>query len=491
MGSKRKFSLNIDHVPDNIKRGQIELANNYLQRFREKYEQNGRPVRVSFRALCSDWPWAKRSDVYTHLLHKYPAKILPYIPIFFLSSESYAAQNDLVLDNFAGTGTVLLESIIHPHLKRSAIGIEINPLARLIAKVKTTPLPTSDLKEEAKNLISRINYFTGEVEIPQFINRDLWFSKRIQYALAKIKSCIDDVEDVNLKDFFLVCLSYIIRDVSFADPKIAPPIVLKPEHFSKNPERQKEVTVLLRRKKWARPLTYFERAVEKNIKRVETLNAFEELRAGETKAEIIWDDARELKWGRLTAAGGIDKTDAEPIPNGSVGLVITSPPYINAQKYVRTTKFELFWLGLATEEELPVLDKSLVGTERIFWDEYKELHLSGVESADSVIKRIYKKSKERAYIVSRYFDDMRQVMKETYRVLKTDGRFVLVVGDNTVCGTKVRSHQILANIATQDLGFEVETMLVDKIRSRGMITKRHETGGMVLDDWVVVLKKGR
>jgi hypothetical protein len=80
-------------------------------------------------------------------------------------------------------------------------------------------------------------------------------------------------------------------------------------------------------------------------------------------------------------------------------------------------------------------------------------------------------------------------MRETHRVLKTNGRFVLVVGDNTICGLKVRCPQILADIATHDLGFEVETMLVDKIRSRGMITKRHETSGMVLDEWVVVLKK--
>lgn len=468
----------------------MELANNYLQRFGDRYEQDGRPVRVSFRALCSDWPWAKRSDVYTHLLHRYPAKILPYIPIFFLSSDTYAAQGDVVLDNFAGTGTVLLESIIHPHLKRNAIGVEINPLARLIAKVKTTPLPINDLEKEAKNLILRIKNFSGDVEIPEFANRDLWFSKRIQTELAKIRTCIDDVEDADFRDFFLVCLSYIIRDVSLADPKIAPPVVLKPEHFSKNPERQREVAALLRKKKWARPLTYFRRAIEKNIKRIETLNTFDELRCGEVKAQIIWDDARELKWGKLMGRGRIDKAHAEPVPSGKVGLVITSPPYINAQKYIRTTKFELFWLGLATEEELPALDRTFVGTERIFWDEYKEMHLTGVESADNVIERIYKKNKERAAIVSRYFSDMRQVIRETRRVLKTGGRFVLVVGDNTICGIKVCSHQILADIATQDSGFEVETMLVDKIRSRGMITKRHETGGMVLDDWALVLRKG-
>jgi len=467
----------------------MDLASSQLAEFTKRFKESGDPLRVSFRSLCSNWSWAKRSEVYTHLMHKYPAKILPYIPIFFLSSDNYAGRDELVLDNFAGTGTVLLESIIHPYLKRNAIGVEINPLARLIAKVKTTPLNMDDLKEEAKSLIARIKSFTGDAEIPEFANRDLWFSKRIQNELAKIRKCIEDVEDSDFRDFFLVCFSYIIREVSFADPKIAPPIILKPEHFSKNPERQNEAATLLRRKKWARPLTYFVRAVERNMKRIETLNSVDELHYKKVKAEIIWDDARELKRGRLTAKGKLDKSNAEPVENESIGLVITSPPYINAQKYIRTTKFELFWLGLVSEGELPDLDRAFVGTERVFSNEYEELSLTGIHSADSVIECIYERSKERAGIVSRYFIDMRQVIRETHRVLKKGGRFVLVVGDNTICGLKVESHRILADIAAQDSGFEVETVLVDKIRSRGMITKRHETGGMVLDDWVIILQK--
>ncbi len=467
----------------------MELADTQLTEFRQSYQEKRMPIRVSFRSLCSQWSWARRSDVYTHFLHKYPAKILPYIPIFFLSSDTYAGQDELVLDNFAGTGTVLLESIIHPYWKRNAIGVEINPLARLIAKVKTTPLDICDLRQETKKLISRIKHFSGDAEIPEFANRDLWFSKRIQAGLARIRMCIEDVEDPDFRDFFLVCFSNIIREVSLADPKIAPPVILKPEHFSKNPERQKEVEALLRKKKWARPVTYFVEAVERNIKRIETLNAVDALRDKKIKAEIIWDDARALKRGKLTSKGRIDKSNAEPVLGESVGLVITSPPYINAQKYIRTTKFELFWLGLLSEKELPALDRAFVGTERVFSSEYEELCLTGVKSADSIIERIYGRNKERAGIVSRYFIDMRQVIRETHRVLKKGGRFVLVIGDNTICGLNVESHRILADIAVQDVGFEIETMLVDKIRSRGMITKRHETGGMVLDDWVIVLQK--
>lgn len=469
----------------------MDIVNTQIEKFNARYQKTSKPIRVSFRSLCSGWPWAKRSELYTHLMHKYPAKILPYIPIFFLSSETYASREETILDPFAGTGTVLLESIIHPYFKRNAIGVEINPLARLIAKVKTTPLDTVKLRKEAKALISRIKAFSGKVDIPEFTNRDLWFSPRIQTELAKIKRCIEEVEDPDFKDFFFVCFSSIIREVSLADPNIPPPVILNPKNFVKNPERQKGAVALLRRKKWARPLGYFKRKIEKNIGRIDTLNQIKELHDKQVKSEIVWDDARELKRGRLIVKGQIDKSEAEPIEDESIGLVITSPPYINAQKYIRTTKFELFWLGLVNEKEIVDLDRNIMGTERVYRSEYIKTSLIGIESADKVIKRIYERDKERAAIVSKYFSDMRQVTKEIYRVLKRNGRFILIIGDNRVCGIRVENHKVLSDIAIQDAGFEVETILVDKIRSRGMITKRHETGGLVLDDWVIVFKKER
>jgi len=466
----------------------MNIVDTQIEKFSAKYRETSKPIRVSFRSLCSYWPWAKRSEVYTHLMHKYPAKILPYIPIYFLSSEAYASPTETVLDPFAGTGTVLLESIIHPYFKRNAIGVEINPLARLIAKVKTTPLDVVKLRKEAKALILRIKAFSGEVDIPEFANRNLWFSHRIQIELAKIRACIEEVQEPDFKDFFLVCFSSIIREVSLADPRIAPPVILNPKNFAKNSERQEEVAALLRRKKWARPLGYFKRKIHRNIARIRTLNRIKELRDREIRSEIVWDDARELRRAKLLVRGEIDKSHAEPIKNESIGLVITSPPYINAQKYIRTTKFELFWLGLVNEKEIIGLDRNFVGTERVYWNEYKEASLTGIRSADTIIHRIFEKDKEKAGIVSRYFLDMRQVMREIHRVLKKRGRFILVVGDNTISGLKVNNHAILTDIA-KAVGFEVETILVDKIRSRGMITKRHETGGLVLDDWVIVLRK--
>jgi len=460
-----------------------------LLEFRQAYADSGKPIRISFRELCKPWEWARRSDVYTHFLHKYPAKILPYIPIYFLSSEEYASKNEAVLDPFCGTGTVLLESIVHPYFARKAIGVEINPLARLIAKVKTTPLNVSELKAASENLCERIEHFPTDVQLPEFENRDLWFSKRVQKRLGTIRSCIEDVDNSDHKDFFLASFSSIIRDVSFADPKIAPPVILRSRNFIKNPKLMLKVEKVIQKKKRANPLQYFKQAVAKNLDRIETLNSALSLSGKRTKSEIVWDDARNIRRAKMKCNGELDKTKTKPIRDGSIGLVITSPPYINAQNYVRTTKFELFWLGMTGQGELKHLNERLIGTEAVYHEQYKDLRLIGVASADKVIKKIFKLDPRRAFIVSKYFSDMQRTIEEIYRVLKRNGRFILVVGNNLVKGIKVRNHEILSDIATQGGLFRKEIVLVDQIKSRGMITKRHETGGLVLDEWVVVLRK--
>jgi len=460
-----------------------------LFEFRQAYASSGKAIRVSFRELCKRWEWARRSDVYTHFLHKYPAKVLPYIPIYFLSSEQYASRNEVVLDPFCGTGTVLLESIVHPCFARKAIGVEINPLARLIAKVKTTPLNVSDLRTVSESLCERIEQSSGDVPLPEFANRELWFSKRVQVKLGTIRSCIEDVKDNDFKDFFLASFSSIIRDVSFADPKIAPPVILRARNFSKNPKLMVKVEKVIQNKKKANPLQYFRRAVAKNIERMEALNSALSSSDRRKKGEVVWDDARNLRRAKIKCNGELDKAKARRIRDGSIGLVITSPPYINAQKYVRTTKFELLWLSMADEAELKRLNERLVGTEAVHHEQWKDLRLIGVASADKVLKKIYRLDPRKAFIVSKYFSDMQRAVEEVHRVLKAGGRFILVIGDNLVKGIKVKNHEILSDIATQRGLFHKEIVLVDQIKSRGMITTRHETGGLVLDEWIIVFKK--
>jgi DNA modification methylase len=457
-----------------------------LLRFFSEYEHTGAPYRVSFRNLCSNWPWAKRSDVYTHYMHRYPAKLLPYIPIFFLSSS--LARDDTILDPFAGTGTVAVEAIVHFTHPRDCKLVEINPLARLISAAKTTPLDPEILEKKAVELFVIIDKLkVSDVKIPQFPGIDFWFRKDAQINLAVIRSSIEFLEaSFQEKDFFWACYSSIIRDMSRADPKVSPPVLMTSDKFVGDYKGKIQKKIEQKNHYDAYPV--YKEVIYKNINRIRML--WDTWQNCGKRAIVVGHDARVLTESPYLGKGTLDITKENQLPDNSIGMVITSPPYINAQKYTRTTKFELWWLGLLEEttEALINYDKKLVGTERIAIKEYSELRTIGNKSADSCIEKIYDTDRLKAGIVSKYFTDMKASLKEIKRVLKPNGYCVLVIGNNFVSKQSIPNNQILSELAMAE-GLIPKAMLVDEIRSRGLITKRHETAGMIADEWVLLMQK--
>ncbi len=455
--------------------------NKKIGELKRQYKMMGKPVLFDFRKFCASWKWAKRSDVFTHNIHKYPARLLPYIPIFFLSSR-VCNKDEIVLDPFAGSGTVLLESIIHPYFKRNCIGIEINPLARLIAKVKTTSLDENELRIIKERLFLKLKEKNINGIIPEYKNLSIWFSRNAQNKLGKLRACIEKLKDDDYKDFFLVCFSSIIRKASLADPYIPPPVVLKISKYNKKTDRHEEMKKLIERNKNPPVRKLFEEAVEQNTTRIKKLS--EVVKKG--KAKIVWDDSRVLKMGKMLTTGVIDKNRAKIFKDNSVGLIITSPPYITAQKYVRTTKLELLWLGLINLVSLAELDKNTIGTERVKLREMIEP--IDIKPIDILVNKISRISTERAVMTNKYFHDMLKVIQEGHRVLKKSRRMILIVGDNEICGRNVKTHELLAEIGRY-VGFKQELIIKDRIRSRGMITSRHKSGGLIQNEFVIILKK--
>src|SRR5205823_6752874 len=106
---------------------------------------------TKIKHLCAlDWELiTARTVYYTHGYHPYSAKYIPQIPNRLISI--FSEKNDLILDNFVGSGTTLVESKV---LGRNAIGVDINPLACLISKVKTTVIKKSTMREISHFLVS-------------------------------------------------------------------------------------------------------------------------------------------------------------------------------------------------------------------------------------------------------------------------------------------------------------------------------------------------
>ena len=114
-----------------------------------------------------------------------------------------------LFDPFCGSGTSLVEASLSEGIKE-AHGFDLNPLAVLISKVKTTTLDSSDAKSVLDGLLN-----SEETDgIPKFKNLDFWFKPKVASQLAILKTAIDKIGSRDVKDFFLVVFSETVRNVS-------------------------------------------------------------------------------------------------------------------------------------------------------------------------------------------------------------------------------------------------------------------------------------
>lgn len=386
----------------------------------------------------------------THGLHKYPAKFFPELPRWLI--RRYSQESDMILDPFSGSGTTSIEALL---LKRNAVGIDVDPFSRFISRVKITPLDEKDLIASQKSLLSALlNYQPNRVsesDVPSFPYRDNWFNREIILELAFLKKTIESLDtDERVRDFFKVCFSSIIRAVSNADDNCTRTVirkVLKKRVFPSDALKKFAEVVLVNVPK----MVEFSRIAPRGL----SVNFPENM------------DARDIKF------------DAE-----TFDLALTSPPYANAVDYPRTHQLELYWLGLANGTLTP-LKRKFVGTESVSSQDYQSRHEIGVDAADEVIYKIFEKDPRRAYIAFKFLDDMRSNLAEVYTVLRSGGRYVIVVGNNRIRGHLFESWKYLMALA-EDIGFDIENYFGSEIIKHFIKVPREER---IKTDWILVLRK--
>ncbi len=418
-------------------------------------------IEVDFLKLHPDKSGTERA---THLLHPYPAKLIRNIPRFFFASDAVAPPGSLVLDPFCGSGTVLLEARLLGH---SAIGADANPLARLIALAKLSPPSAEEARKLMANAIECAHH--AAPDIPEVVNLDYWFSEHVKGQLARLRSALIEIcGDVWKSPFMWACFSSCVRRVSLADPRLSVPVRINPERADRYGAKGEEVLQRLKRLETVDVLQVFWQVTLANIRRVERTSI-----PAHTPPPAIFEDAREL--------GLEDKT---------VDVVITSPPYAGAQKYVRASSLCLGWLGLSPGGRLRSIERKSIGREHLDAHEAAASFLTGYEAVDSRLEMIANKNPVRARIASTYIIEMAAALKESCRVLKPGGKMVLVVGPNLVSGYEFDTPGYLLT-AAKALGMCPDLHLIDTIASRGLMTKRNKTAGTIAQESVFVLTKSR
>lgn len=435
----------------------------------DRFESKRRPIRVNFRELVSWIPYS--SDRYTHLLHPYPAKVIPHIPHFFLSNSLLSGPGEVVLDPFCGTGTVLLEACLHG---RNGLGCDSNPLARLISKAKVSAIDPRVLNRHQRQFVRDLAS-AEPVAIPDVVNLKYWFYPHVIRDLCRLLGCIQRLPQGPVQDLWLVSFSVCVRKTSLTDPRVSVPVRLNPLRYSKSNGLREKGELHMRRLRNVDVTSSFLEILTENIRRVESLyNARQSL----GKVTALYTNA---------CADGRDSISA--IPKGSVTLIITSPPYLGAQKYVRATSLSLGWLSLCPANRLRQLEDTCIGREHFRKVGRSSSFNTGIPEADRMLRSVHKANPLRSHIASEYLREMSEAISQFARVLSKNGHVVLVAGANTLCGRCFDTPRFLQQMA-ESQGFVTKLILLDDIRSRGLMTKRNKTAGLIPAEKVILFKNG-
>ncbi|HNQ62902.1 MAG TPA: DNA methyltransferase [Syntrophorhabdaceae bacterium] len=398
--------------------------------------------------IQKDWSFEgfKPSETgkWTHSYHRYPAKFIPQL-VEKLIDEYIPNSVAHINDPFMGSGTTIATAISRGFM---ASGTDINAIAYLMAKVKSTPIEPNYLESKINLLFSRLGFsdelqiFASKVIEPLVHKNHIekinyWFNEDNKIKLGLILKAIYHEEDEIIRDFFLVAFSHILKKCSIwlqgstkptRDLKKTPskPFIELKRHLNKMKEGNYN----------------FYKVVPEKTKM--DINSYLKIELG---------DARK-----------------QPLPDDCVDLVISSSPYVTSYEYADLHQLSTIWLDYT--DDLKEYRSKFIGTA---YKNYNHIELKS-EIAKSIVSQMEKKSKKVAKEIETFFYDMQQVFNESFRILKPNGRCCYVIGN-----TKLRKIDILNAEAfaesIQYAGFTIEKIIVREIPLKILPQKRDEKTG--------------
>lgn len=345
-------------------------------------------------------------------VHPFPARMAPGIALQVMSETPECVR---VLDPMMGSGTVLAMARAQGH---RAIGFDIDPLAVLIAKVWTTAFNADEIREHAREVLTNAQTafksvsqgdaypWNADKETRQFAS--YWFDGYARQQLAALSAAIGRVKNQATRDVLWCAFSRLIISKQ-SGASLAMDLSHSRPHrvFDRAP---------------GKPFRKFLAAVERVL-----TNAIDKRADKRGPAPVIQlGDARHL-----------------PLANNCVDLVLTSPPYLNAIDYIRSSKFSLVWMGYSVSQLRRVRTDS-VGTEAVEDSPLDDAEVAKVVDALKLRPRLDARHER---ILGRYIGDMRTALSEVGRVLSRTGTAVYVVGENTLRGTYIRTSVIICRLA--------------------------------------------
>jgi len=378
------------------------------------------------------------TKAYTHCFHSYPAMMIPQVAGRLIDKHGKGAN--LLFDPYCGTGTSLVEANLRGI---NAKGTDINPLARLIARAKTMFLGLKTLEAHIKdfeNYVFRISFGAQikDIKIPSFKNINYWFDKRVQKELAIVKDYIGKIDDRDIANFFNVAFSETIRECSWT----------KNSEFKLFRMTEKEMSNF--------DPDVFGIMMSKLARNKKGLEEFMKEKKNNAYS-LIFD---------FNTVEGIPK---DILGEGSVDIVVTSPPYGDSRTTVAYGQFSRLssqWLGFKDANQI---DKLLMGGQ----PKNESISFS-IDVLDKMIERISEKDKERARDIMSFYIDYRRSIDNVSKVVKRNGYVCYVVGNRRVKGFTLPTDEITVKFFEAN-GFKHIETIIRNIPNKRMPKKNSPT----------------
>jgi len=408
---------------------------------------------------------------YTHAIHLYPARMHPEIAKRVI--EKYARKKAVVFDPFMGSGGVLLEAILHGN---DSIGIDINPFAVLLSKVKTTPI-RKNLAIELDSILERTNReckqgHKHKAVLPESYNIVEWFNPETLQTLAILKHNINMIKNSNIKDFFKICLSLTVRRSSYQRNgawKI---------HRMSNDKRTQFAP---------KPIDIFKIIANDNIDKMSNLVSSNPTGT----AYPVLGDSRNIR-SSFKKFGSI-------LNDEKVDLMITSPPYGDHKTTVAYGQFSRHsghWLDLPDEQVLHIDKNGLGGRTYADMDDLESdtlnKTLDQIHKNDLILTK--NKTPSRYKEVYAFFMDLDTCLNQvSQNMIKGKSHACFVVANRTVRRVVVPTDTILTELGKK-YGFSIKEVIYRDIPNKTMPSKNapenitNDTGNTMTRETVIITK---
>ena len=383
---------------------------------------------LNFELIPEDefWNTGEQKELLIHKVHVYPAK---FPSLIAQKSFEYATKLEMnverVADIFCGCGTVGVEACRKGY---DFYGCDLNPVAVLLAEVKTQQYDKSIVEKIGQLIINNFKNKTPEKKYESANERlQYWYVESQYDKLYCLKQQIDlyATEEIYHK-LFLCIFSSILKPTS--------------KWLTKSIKPQVDPN-----KKIHDVIETFENQLKVFVKAIE-----QEDYKGTSEVEI-----QRMNVLNIAKANHVD-------------LLITSPPYVTSYEYADLHQLSSLWLGYT--EDYTDLRKDSIGSQ-YGTDKTVQWNLSG--TAKKIADQFPHNAQGVA--ISRYYAQMDQVIHVCSELLKPKGICVFVIGDTEYKGVRVENAKSLAESMVRN-GLVVQEISKRRIANKFLPSHRDENG---------------